>query len=87
MGRNWHNSEDFTIKDSSGKSGVGTGGQLVITDHAGIFGERGRVLTAFFNDGFHEALLAAYQSGRHHGEAAGRKGLQKELAALLGDQR
>ena len=84
MGRNWHSPKHFDFSDSSGKSGVGTGGQVVVIDREGAFGQPGRTIICFFNDSFHEALLSAYQSGRFDGEKLGEERARRTMRAALG---
>ena len=78
----------FDFTDSSGGHGAGTGGMVAVSDREGAFGKTGRSLMAFHNDSFHEALLAAYQSGLSHGEKVGaeraRKAVRDVLAAADG---
>ena len=78
MGRNLHKPDDYDIRDSSGKYGAGTGGQVVVTD------ETGRTLMAFFNDSFEEAILAAYFSGKAHGVREGEENARAQIRRAIG---
>lgn len=78
MGRNAVKTEDFVFRDSSGGHGPGTGGQLVVTDHAGNH------LVVCWNDSFHEVILEAYRAGFFKGEKKGAEDARRDIRRALG---
>ena len=78
MGRNSYDTDDFEFWDSSGEYGAGTRGLVAVADRTG------RTLMAFFNDSFHDAILAAYFSGRAHGVIEGEENARAQIRRAIG---
>lgn len=78
MGRNWHKPDDYVFRDSSGRHGPGTGGQLVVEDRAG------NSLVVCFNDSFQEVVLEAYFAGLRKGYQNGAEDARATIRRALG---